>query len=289
MAVAALCVPAGAALAPESADAPRHEPSPPPDPFPPSTQLAARTIADPELDELSGLAASRRFPGVLYGVNDSGGGPIVYAIDKDGRTVARLRLDGISPVDWEALAPCWDAEGNPVLWIGDIGDNQDGRDHVRILRIAEPDSLSDQDVPWQGYRISYPDGPHNSEALMCNPTDNSLWLATKNMNGNGVLYAIPAELSTERDNVAQPVAEVPQSITDGAWELAPQGDPRLVLIDYWRIHRGAADGQWVSSLGPLQLQREALAWPWLSPGVGNDEVLLGTEGLNPKILTATVP
>ena len=289
LAIAAVCIPVGTALAPEAVGDLGSQPAQAVDPFPASTQLATRTIADADLDELSGMAASRRFPGVLYGVNDSANAPIVYAIDAEGKTVARLRLEGIENTDWEALAPCSDANGDPVLWIGDIGDNYDSREHVRIIRIAEPGALADQNVAWQEYWLSYPDGPHNAEALMCNPKDNTLTLATKNMDGEGVLYSLPAELSTGRDNQVQPIGKVPQSVTDGAWELAPDGDPRLVLIDYWRIHRQDADGQWKSRLGPLQVQREALAWPWLSPGTANDEVLVGTEGLNSKILAATVP
>ncbi len=82
--------------------------------------------------------------------------------------------------------------------------------------------------------------------------------------------------------------DVPASITDGAWELSPAGEPRLVLVDYWRIHR-LQGSQWVSQYGPLQLQREALAWPWLPDAGPNDTVLVGSEGTNSTILTAQLP
>src|SRR5581483_4478856 len=41
------------------------------------------TITDPRIDESSGLAASRRHPGIVYTFNDSGGSPRVFALGPD--------------------------------------------------------------------------------------------------------------------------------------------------------------------------------------------------------------
>jgi hypothetical protein len=251
-------------------------------------QVAERRIADPDIDELSGLAASRLHPGVLYGINDSGGAPLVYAIDANGNTVARLRLDGITARDWEALAPGWDDSGQPILWIGGIGDNRDNQQRVRLLRIAEPIRLVDQSVAFQDFWITYADGPHNAEALLVHPETGEISVVTKGSGGPGAMYRPSGPLREESTNELQWVMDVPGSITDGAWELSPAGEPRLVLVDYWRIHR-LQGSQWVSRLGPLQLQREALAWPWLPDAGPNDTLLVGSEGTNSTILTAQVP
>lgn len=280
LALIAIILSAGPALTPEAGD------QGPPVP----EYLLPRVLQDPAVAELSGLAASRRHPGVLYGINDSGGQNVVFAIDETGATVARLRLDGLLNRDWEALAPCLDEAGRPVLWIGDIGDNGADQERVRLIRISEPDVLVDQDVRWEAFWIRYPDGPRNAEALLCDPRSGELAVVTKGIRGPGGMYRLPV-LRPRVANQAEHVMAVPPGITDGAWELSPIGEPRLVLTDYWQLHR-YADGGWVSALGPLQLQREALAWPWL-PGRGEggarDQVYLGSEGASSRILVADVP
>ena len=272
---------------PLSAAAESATPSPS-GPLPLAGQIAERRIADPEIDELSGLAASRLHPGVLYGINDSGGSAAVYAIDAAGETVAELRLEGITARDWEALAPGWDDQGRPTLWIGGIGDNRDNQARVRLLEIYEPTRLLDQSVDFRSYWITYPDGPHNAEALLVHPDTGEISVVTKGSGGPGAMYRPTGPLLEGRDNALRWVMDVPASITDGAWELSAAGAPRLVLIDYFRIHR-LADSGWVSQFGPLQLQREAMAWPWVAEGVPGDTVLLGSEGTNSTILTAPVP
>ncbi len=295
LAGAALAISAGAILASGSDDpgvtaapAPAAEPSQPPNPFTPEVQVAGRTLQDPEIDELSGLAASRLHPGVLYGVNDSGGAAVVYAIDSTGATVGRLNLSGVKAQDWEAIAPGWDARGNPVLWIGDIGGNTRDRDQVQVYQISEPSELGDVDVPWQSFTLTYPDGPNDAEALLVDPDDHSLSLVSKGKGVQGFIYHPPWPLEAKGDNLLTKGQPVPGTITDGGWELSPEGAPRLVLIDYWRIHRWTGDA-WVSQLGPLMLQREALAWPWLPDGPGNNSVLLGSEGAGSSIVPAEVP
>lgn len=272
-----------APVEPAAPDAPTPEAPPAP-----AVPVTGRTLADPEINELSGLAASRLHPGVVFGINDSGGLPVVYAIDQSGATAARLRLAGIEARDWEALAPGWDADGRPTLWIGGIGDNLGDQERVRLLQIHEPDTLADQSMAFQEYWITYQDGPHDAEALLVHPRTGEITVVTKGSGEPGGMYRPQEPLRTSGTTVLERVMDAPATITDGAWELSPAGEPRLVLTDYWQLHRLAASG-WVSSLGPLQLQREALAWPWLPDAVANDTVLLGSEGANSRILTAEIP
>jgi len=256
--------------------------------FPLPLQTAQRTLQDPAISELSGLAASQLHPGVVYGINDSGGQAVVFAIDSAGNTVARLRLAQFEARDWEAIAPGRDDDGRPVLWIGDIGDNLSNQKRVRVIRIAEPAALVDQDVDWQAFAITYPDGPHNAETLVVHPADGALSVITKGDAEPGAMYRLPQPLRRDGVNTATRVGDVPPGITDGAYELSQPQAPRLVLTDYWQLHRLGETG-WVSALGPLQLQREALAWPWLPEGQPNDLVLVGAEGTGSTIKTATVP
>ena len=60
------------------------------------------------LRESSGLAVSRRQPGVLWSHNDSGDGPNLYAIDLSGRLLATIPVANAAARDWEDIAsgPC---------------------------------------------------------------------------------------------------------------------------------------------------------------------------------------
>jgi hypothetical protein len=81
-------------------------------------------IDDPRVVESSGLVASRRHAGVLWTHNDSGDAARLFAIGRDGRVLATLRLAGVQARDWEAMAVGRDDRGAPALFVGDIGDNQ---------------------------------------------------------------------------------------------------------------------------------------------------------------------
>lgn len=133
------------------------------------------------LDEASGLALSRRQPGVLWTHNDSGGDPVVYGLRPGQGVVAELRLRGAPATDWEDLAagPCpWD-DAEPCIYVADIGDNLRIRSSVVVLVFEEPsarelglqdparkgDRVRRLDVAWSAARMRYPGGARNSEAL----------------------------------------------------------------------------------------------------------------------------
>src|SRR5690606_433613 len=95
-----------------------------PDPAPPAaTQPAlAAVITDSRLDEISGLAASRRHADVFWVHNGSGDEPVIHAVGSDGEHRAEIHIDGATHTDWEDIAS-FELDGVPYLMIADIGDN----------------------------------------------------------------------------------------------------------------------------------------------------------------------
>lgn len=148
----------------------------------------------------SGLAASRRFPGVLYLLDDREGTSAVHVLDPRGRIVGAIAVDGLDARDTEALAigPC-PGRDDSCLYVGDIGDNLRGRADVRVHRVVEPDltSLLDGD-PDPSRRVAasadtavlrYPDGRHDAEALLAD-ADGMLYVVTKPADGEDtVVYS----------------------------------------------------------------------------------------------------
>lgn len=121
--------------------------------------------------EASGVAASRRNPGLLYVVDDGPGTTSLLVIRaRDGHLVGRLAVEGLDGVDTEDLAvgPCDRTSDLTCVYVGDIGDNVQGRDDVSVVRFEE--SAMDDGLPGsvvgESIALTYPDGPHDAEALL---------------------------------------------------------------------------------------------------------------------------
>jgi hypothetical protein len=142
------------------------------------------------LDELSGLAASRAYPGVIYAHNDSGDTARFFAMDVYGHPLAEVRLQGAGAVDWEdmALGPCGK---ETCLFFGDIGDNMRKRSDYTVYRVREPTipaAVLRDVVPeplnleahWEPLPFGYPGGERfNAEALLVHPVTGDLYVVTK--------------------------------------------------------------------------------------------------------------
>ena len=143
----------------------------------PSTSLQATArIHDRALSEISGLAASRRQPGILWAINDSGQPAALHALDLQGRLRGRWPIAADNR-DWESLdlARIGDRD---YLVIADIGDNLGRHRDYHLHFVEEPDIGNPAVradartrlaavplVPWHTLHFRYPDGSHNAEAM----------------------------------------------------------------------------------------------------------------------------
>ena len=237
-----------------------------------------RSLRDPEINESSGLAVSARHPGLLWTHNDGGSVARLLGVDASGRTVARVTLAGIDPYDPEALAP-GRVGGRPGLYLGDIGDNLEERPDVSVFAVREPRRLGDATATATWYRFTYPDGPHDAEALLVGP-NGRLLIATKGFADAG-LYRAPARLVSEAagTNELTRIADVPPLVTDGAY--LPDG--RFALRTYSAVHVYDRPGHQVAVADlPPQPQGESLA-------ADGDHLLVGSEGLDSEVLPVPVP
>jgi hypothetical protein len=238
------------------------------------------TIHDSHIQESSGLVRSVRHPTLLWTHNDGGNTAEIYGIDAKGRTVAQITLRGINPYDPEAISRGKDSQGRPALFLGDIGDNGERRKNVSVFRVTEPKSLGRQTIKPTWYRFRYKDGPHDAEALLVDPRDGRIWIATKSF-GTGGLYRAPAKLVDESHgvNVLRRVADVPALTTDGTF--LPDG--RFVLRTYTSAFLYDAPGKLREQLTmPAQDQAESVAYD-------GKRLLVGSEGLHSKILAVPLP
>lgn len=169
-----------------SAEAPRY-----------ARPCAVATVRDERLRECSGLAASRRYPGLLWAHNDSGDLPRLFALNLQGQTRALVHVVGARAVDWEDIAAGPGPDGRPSLYIGDIGNNTRSRQDLTVYCIPEPDLDSTDAVrsePALPLPFRYPDGSFDAEALMVHPHTGDLYLITKCMGEVCGLYRFPRPL-----------------------------------------------------------------------------------------------
>ena len=115
-----------------------------------------------EISESSGIAVSRINPNVYWTHNDSGDGPVLYAVEPSIGIVSRIYLLDVEAYDWEdmAISHCPDSD-KYCLYVADIGDNLSIRDSVQVHIVEEP--IIDLELPVRLYvtpltmNMKYPD------------------------------------------------------------------------------------------------------------------------------------
>jgi hypothetical protein len=148
-----------------------------------SAGQAIGRITAARLEEISGLAVSRQNPDMLW-VHNDGQLKQVFVVRTNGKLVARVRIPvAIDDVEDIAIGP-GTKSGIDYVYVGDIGDNDQDRREVRIVRFPEPDlsKITQQEISVEGVeaiRLLYPDGPHNAETLFVEHQTGDVYIATK--------------------------------------------------------------------------------------------------------------
>jgi hypothetical protein len=134
-------------------------------------------LANPDIDELSGLAVSHADATLLWGHNDTGGGRRLYRIGLNGEDLGSVRVVGADSSDWEDIA-AFDDDGGPALLIADTGDNFALRSWPALYAVRDPGRRGEPVLLWR-LDFRYPDGAHDCEAVAVDPRDRAILLVTK--------------------------------------------------------------------------------------------------------------
>jgi hypothetical protein len=221
----------------------RRPPAPEPAKVSYDSPVTVGSISLREIDEASGIAASRCQPNVYWTHNDSGDGPFIFAITETGENLGVWRVPTAKNYDWEDIAVFRDANGRCFLYIGDIGNNKGLRRSHTIYIVPEPivDSSAARSRDSAGHTAApepvsykYPDGVENAEALIVHPIDGSVYVITKSYTAPAKLYQIPMK-SDENDSIAKFIGQInlpaiPPGTVTGA-DISPDGR-RLIISDY---------------------------------------------------------
>ena len=234
-------------------------------------------LKDRAIDESSGIVASRTTPGMYWTHNDSGDGPFIYAFDDRGHSRGVWRVTGSVADDWEGIAAGpGPTAGTNYLYIGDIGDNGGTRSQIIVYRVPEPIIAASEESRGKKsaqltevadvLRLRYPDGRHDSEALLVHPVTGKIYVITKIEFGNARVYeADPTQAAGVIQLARVGELSVPTvfggMITGG--DISPDG-LRVALCDYLQGYEivlpdasSAFNLVWKQPLRPIALgQRE---------------------------------
>lgn len=211
---------------------------------------AGKIVRLQDLPEASGVAASRRTPGVFWAHNDSGE-PVIVALDSEGAVKGRVRVSGASVHDWEdiAVGPC--PQGGCV-YIADIGDNSGSRKRITLYRVPEPAPDDAKTSPVESFHAAYPDGARDAESLFVT-RESDVFLITKGDPGPIAVYRFPRPLASGTTlqllQIGEPVAGPKTRAGDrptGA-DVSPDGQWVAVRTTDWVAFHRTTDlvaGRW---------------------------------------------
>jgi hypothetical protein len=224
-------------------------------------------LEDQSISESSGVAASRLTPGVYWTHNDTKGGPLVHAFDRQGKSRGAWRVAGASVVDWEDIAAAPGPKGRPYLYVGDIGDNDNNRAEVVVYRFPEPavteSAATRETEAAESVALKFPDGPRDAETLLVHPRTGDIYVINKTNAADAGVYKLAAPRQFSGTHTLERVGAIARQGMAGKWftggDISPDGR-RVVLCDNesgYELELPAAESNfdrvWSQPLAPVPL------------------------------------
>jgi len=202
-------------------------------------------IKSKDIEESSGIAASRCQNGVLWTHNDSGDDAFIFALNKAGESLGTWRIPNAQNIDWEDIASYKGSDGKCFVYVGEIGDNKSKRTEHAVYRVLEPntsgaDASSDRkhpliSEPAEVVRFVYPDYDQDAETLMVHPQTGDVYIVTKRISGPAGVYRLRPQFNTDTVQKLEKVAEIsvpaiPNGLITGG-DISADGKS-VILCDY---------------------------------------------------------
>jgi len=194
------------------------------------TTITDEGTLPPDLNEISGLTASRAHDGVLWAVEDSLEPPDLIALDAaTGAVLGTVVLegDGVANVDWEDMAAGPGPDGEPWLYVADIGDNFGIRPQVAIFALPEPEPV-DGRATAELATAAYEGGSRDAEAMVV--TTGGTWIIGKGQ-GPAPVYRLDEPTGVFEDTGV--TLDVGDDLVTGA-SVSPDG-ALLAVRSYRRL------------------------------------------------------
>ena len=200
-----------------------------------------------QINEASGIAASKKNIGVLWTHNDSGDSARIFAINTHGKLLGVYHIDGITNRDWEDIeVGPGPISGKEYIYISETGDNDAKYKKKYIYRVPEPvvdtnqtnvyETLEDCDV----ITFKYPDDPRDAETLIVDPLTKDIYVVSKReKNVNVYLLSYPQLL--DKTVTTKYMLTLPFTMAVGG-DISYNGKEILIktydTVYYWKRNTG---------------------------------------------------
>jgi hypothetical protein len=201
---------------------------------------------DKDINEMSGIAKSRRYKDTYWVQNDSGDSARIFAIHHDGTRHRQpdngYQIEGAKNVDWEDIA----IDGNNI-YISDLGNNLNIRQDLMVYVVKEPNPAVKSSLKiCKQYAIKWPDqtefppkGTWNFDCESLAVHKGKMYFVTKWRSGN---HRTPADgaaiyiLEKPREGGVNVPQKLDVSTTLGGWvtaaDISPDGKTLAVLVQF---------------------------------------------------------
>lgn len=185
--------------------------------------------------------------------NDSGGKPTLYGVSEQGVLVDSLPLPSLTNVDWEDLAQ----QDSTALFIGDIGNNANSRQELRIYRVDLKNPLTVNETRFRYAGLTGPTGvysPHNADSEALIYYNDHLYTVSKNRsptNRFAKLYRIPARSGAFTATAIDSIY-IRSMVTGGA--ISPDRKT-IALVTYGKMFLFGISGDTLTFSKPLSCIR----------------------------------
>lgn len=168
-------------------------------------ELFDKAISD--LEELSGIATSKKNEDTIWAHNDSSSNGEIFALDKEGNITMRVEINEFEDIEDMCIG---NYNNKEYIFVGDFGDNSEEREDCIISMMEEPllgEEISNES---KDFTYVYSDGEaHNCESIGYTQyvSDGTIYLFTKEKNIK-VFKLIVSDLDENEENVAEYVGEL---------------------------------------------------------------------------------
>lgn len=249
------------------------------------------TLQSNEINEASGIVASRMNPGVLWTHNDSGGGNFLFALNELGQHLGIYTVVGTNNRDWEDIAIGKNpTNGQSEIYLADIGDNQLVNE-VKYIYIATEPQVSPNQSPLavdisstQALSFIYPNNvKYDAETLLYDERSQKFFIITKRHPGNPAAsdkifsldYVISdcPQIATYEGEVNIPVDEIVNQGSTGG-DISPDGN-FILIKNYQNVYlwerrdmsiANALNQEFIEVPYIMEPQGEAIAWRYDNNG-----------------------
>lgn len=200
-------------------------------------------IKSNDIEESSGLVASRCNEDIFWTHNDSGNENFIYALNKKAELVGTWQVLGAKNMDWEDIATLKSKNGECFLYIGDIGNNSRKRGELTVYKVKEP-KISDNKSQLlstekaEAINFTYPQLRRDAETLMIHPETEDIYILTKRFSGAAGVYKL-SNYNVGQTNTLEQVGKIslpalPNGLLTGG-DISFDGS-RIIICDYYNAY-----------------------------------------------------